>query len=120
MAICLGNRKCQEKAACKKRCKSFFPSQKTLRKGCESLCKTGYTGFDKDEYLCSGKYADQSAVMLEFGYDPCLYNGPDFEDVLDPTDTAGQAEENFNRLMPVYLFLGVLILIALGVLFFKR
>lgn len=120
MAICLGNKRCQAKAACKKRCKSYFPSQKTLRKGCENLCKTGSTDFEKNQYLCSGKYVDEQAVMFEFGYDPCLASGPTIEETFDPTDTAGQAERNFERMQPVFIGLGVLILIALGVLFFKN
>ena len=118
MAICFNNAKCKAKASCKKRCKSFFPSQKTLRQGCESLCKTGITGFTKDDYLCSGKYASEAAVMLEFGYDPC-FGGQTLEEVLDPTDTAGQAEENFKRLTPVFVALGALILIALFILLKK-
>ncbi|PHN06165.1 hypothetical protein [Flavilitoribacter nigricans] len=120
MAWCFNNKKCQAKDACRKRCKSFFPGQKTLRKGCESLCKTGFTDFGKEEYLCSGKYVDEAAVMLEFGYDPCLTSGPTIPDILDPTDTAGQAERNYERLEPVYIGLGLLIVIALGVLFFKK
>lgn len=120
MAICLGNKKCQAKDACKKRCKSYFPGQKTLRQGCENLCKSGVTDFDREVYLCSGQYVDEQAVMFEFGYDPCLTSGPTIEETYDPMDTAGQVQDNFQRLTPVFIALGALIVIALGVLFFKK
>ena len=107
---------CGKVCKCKKRCKGAFPTNKALRKGCEAVCKTD-SNLDVTNYVCGGYGVSEQEIMLTFGYDPCK-DGIGLADVLDPLDSAGQAQAQQEEMKPI-IFAGIgLVLVALIVLLF--
>ncbi|MEZ4991897.1 MAG: hypothetical protein R2824_15860 [Saprospiraceae bacterium] len=109
---------CGKKCECKRRCKSWFGLQPDLERACKNACK-GNTGLTKEQFQCSGKYVDEAALILAYGYDPCS-GGVSAVDVLDPTGSAEYEAEKMDSLQGTFLILGLLILAGLGVLYFMR
>ncbi|MEO0341156.1 MAG: hypothetical protein AAF242_18320 [Bacteroidota bacterium] len=82
-----------------------------MEKGCKKLCGTGKTEFSKQEYLC-GKYVDEELLILAYGYDPCE-GGISMQEVLDPLDSAGDEQRDFERYQDVLIVGGALVFIAI-------
>ena len=117
MGFCIGGKACRRQA-CKERCKSWYGLQPDLLKACKNACK-GNSSLSKDEFQCSGKYVDEQALILAYGYDPCA-GGVSIDQVLDPLDSQGQASEKLESLSGTFLLLGVLIIAGLSVLYYMR
>lgn len=111
---------CGKTCECKRRCKSWFSSQPDTERACKNACKDN-SGLTREEYLCSGNYADQAAYILQYGFDPCPGDGINFENtVVDPGGTqADQRAEQWQRMAPVLLVLLVFVGWALSV-YLKR
>lgn len=106
---------CGKKCQCKRDCKSWFSGMPSLVKSCKNACKGNKT-LGKDDFLCSGNYVDQRNVILQFGYDPCMNDDIGFEDTL-AGQASGQSGEQWDRLKPIFLGLGVLIITSLIILY---
>lgn len=109
---------CGKKCECKRRCKSWFGLQPDLEKACKNACKSN-TSLTKEQFQCSGQYVDEQALILAYGYDPCA-GGVTAEDVLDPLGTQEYEAEKLDSMKGTFLILGLLILAALGVLYYVR
>ena len=109
---------CGKRCQCKRRCKSWYGLQPDLEKACKNACK-GNEALTKDLFQCSGKYVDEQAVILAYGYDPCS-GGVTIEQVLDPTGSEEYEAEKLDSLKSTFLILGILIAAGLGTLYFIR
>lgn len=103
---------CGRKCECRRRCKSYFSDTPDLERGCSKACSDNW-GLNREYYLCSGKYIDQQQFMLAYGYDPCPNDNITLTDVLDPTDSFERNQENIDNLKPVFLGLGLVVLISI-------
>ena len=117
MGFCIGGNACR-RLACKERCKSWYGLQPDLEKACKNACK-GNSSLTKEDFQCSGKYVDEQALILAYGYDPCA-GGVSVEEILDPLDSQGQAAEKLESLSGTFLLLGILIMAGLAVLYYMR
>ena len=102
---------CGKKCKCKRNCKSWFGLQPDLERACINACKNN-TGLQKDQFLCSGQYVDEAVIIGAYGYDPCS-GGISVEDYLDPLDDREGDQAKLKNLMPVYIGLGLLILVGI-------
>ncbi len=102
---------CGKKCRCKQNCKSWFGLQPDLERACVNACKSN-SGLSRDEFLCSGKYIDEEVLIGAYGYDPCE-GGVSIEDYLDPLGDRENDKEKLKSLMPVYIGLGILILVGI-------
>lgn len=107
---------CGKNCKCTQKSKGFFPGQPDLQKGYRNAC-IGNNALSKEDYLCSGKYADERVVMLAYGYDPCA-SGASIQDVLDPTNSIEREQENLQNLKPLFIILGAAVLVGLVAFFF--
>ena len=55
---------------------------------------------------------DEQALILSYGYDPCL-GGVEMSDVLDPLDTAGDEQRDFERYQDVLVIGAALVFVAI-------
>ncbi len=118
MAFCIG-RKCRNINACQNRCRGWFASQPDLERGCRKACKTDYD-LTKGDFLCSGKWLDQAAVMGAYGYDPCPGLGIELQDYLDPTGQRQAEAEQAKNVEPWLLIGAALIVVGLMVIVVLR
>ncbi len=102
---------CSHKCQCRRRCKSWFSLTPEVEKGCRKLCGTGKTEFTKEDYLCGG-YQDEELLILAYGYDPCQ-GGVTMQDVLDPLDSAGDEQRDFERYQDVLIVGAALVFVAI-------
>jgi hypothetical protein len=103
---------CGPACRCRQRARGLFPGMPDLERGYANACKVAGQ-LSKEEYLCSGKYADERMVMLAYGYDPCAGTGPSFDELLDPTGSAEREQQTLDKLRPVFLVLAVAVVIGL-------
>lgn len=102
---------CGKTCKCTQKSKGFFPGQPDLQKGYRNAC-IGNNSLSKEDYLCSGKYVDEKVIMLAYGYDPCA-GGVNIGQVLDPTNSAEREQENLKQLTPLFIVLGVAVVVGL-------
>jgi hypothetical protein len=107
---------CGKACKCKRRCKGWFGQQPDLERQCKNACKTK-EDLTREDFLCSGDWVDEQVVMGFYGYDPCSTSGPTLDDFTGQTKDDERNEEKLNRLMPVFLGLGLLIMGALFILY---
>lgn len=74
---------------------------------------------NRDKFLCSGNYADQQSIILQLGYDPCIDDEIDFEDTV-AGQAAGSSDRQWERLQPIFIGLGLLIVVALAIVYLIR
>lgn len=106
---------CGKKCKCRRRCKSYFSEQPDLERACRKACSNDH-GLNREKFLCSGKYIDEAQYILSYGHDPCPNSPITVEDVLDPTNSYEKEMAWFEEMKPIYLGIGIAILIALGML----
>ena len=108
------------KTQCRRRCKSWFSLQPDIERACKNLCKTGRTEFTKDEFLCKEGVLDEEVLILAYGYDPCE-GGASIEDVLDPLDSRGEEDRDFERYKGVIgIGAGLLVLAIIAMIIILR
>ncbi|WP_156825923.1 hypothetical protein [Lewinella cohaerens] len=74
---------------------------------------------NKDKFLCSGNIVDQQIIISSLGYDPCLGDDIDFGDTV-AGQVAGADDRQWERLQPIFLGLGLLIIAALTIVYVIR
>lgn len=109
---------CGKVCKCKNRCESYFPGIPFLIDACKSACK-GDSSMNRDKFLCSGNFVDQQSIILQLGYDPCLGDEIDFGDTV-AGQAAGADDRQWERLQPIFLGLGLLIVAALAIVYVIR
>jgi hypothetical protein len=109
---------CGDKCQCKRRCKSWFSGMPSMEDACKNACK-GNAALTKEGFLCSGQYVDQLNFLSQYGYDPCTGDDIDFDDTAAGM-AAGQSDEQWQRLQPILIGLGILIAAGLAVLFIAK
>lgn len=89
-------------------------------RACQNACK-GNPNIQKDDFLCSGNYADQRAFIIQYGFDPCPGDDITVENtVIDPEGALSEREnEKWERLRPVLGVLAILVFVALFILYRK-
>jgi len=102
---------CGKACKCTQKAKGFFPGQPDLQKGFRNACIANES-LSKQDYMCGGKYVDERVVMLAYGYDPCA-GGASIPDILDPTKSAEREDANIRQLTPLFIVLGVAVVIGL-------
>jgi hypothetical protein len=117
MGFCIGGKACRRQD-CKERCKSWYGLQPDLEKACKNACKSN-SSLTKEQFQCSGKYVDEQALILAYGYDPCN-GGVSIDQVLDPTGSSVYQAEKLESLSNTFLLLGILIAAGLAVLYYLR
>lgn len=100
------------KTQCRRRCGSWFSLTPEVERSCRKLCNTGRTEFTKEEFLCKEGVIDEELLIMAFGYDPCE-GGIGIEDVLDPLDTAGDEQRDFDRYKDVLVVGAALVVLAI-------
>jgi len=103
---------CGRKCECRRRCKSYFSDMPDVERGCIKACSDN-RDLSREDYLCSGQYIDQQQFMLSYGYDPCPNDGITMPDVLDPTNSFERGQKNISQLMPVFLGIGLVVVIGI-------
>jgi hypothetical protein len=74
---------------------------------------------NRDKFLCSGNYADQQSIILQLGYDPCIDDDIGFEDTI-AGQAAGASDQQWERLQPIFIGLGLLIVASLAIVYVIR
>ena len=97
----------------KRRCKSWFSLTPEVERACVKQCQSGNTEFTKDDFLCKSGSVDEPAFILAYGYDPCPNSGYDVLDVLDPGDTAGDEQRDFDRYKDVLVVGAAIVVLAI-------
>lgn len=108
---------CGKKCRCQRRGKSYFSGQPDLERAFSKACD-GNTDLERDDFLCSGKYMDQRAIILNYGYDPCVGDNITVQNVLDPTNQRDENNADFKSSLPVIGVIGGLIAVGIIVLYF--
>ena len=103
--------KAKKRRLCRRRCNSWFSLQPEVKLGCRARCNAGDTEFAKQDYLCGGD-VDEQLLIMAYGYDPCE-GGVSLQDVIDPLDTAGAGERNFEQYQDVLVVGAAILFIAI-------
>jgi hypothetical protein len=105
---------CGDRCKCKRRGKGYFSGMPELERGFGKACDAK-PSLTREEYLCSGKFIDEAQVMLMYGFDPCS-GGKNWDQVLDPGNTREENNQDFQSSKPIFIGLGVLIVVGLLIL----
>jgi len=115
MGICVGGKACRRQK-CKDRCRSWFSGMPEVERACKNLCKDN-SSFEKNEFLCSGKYYDHTLLIPKYGIDFCPDVGIGLDEFLDPLQDRKREDEQVGQYSNVLGVGAVLVVIALFVLY---
>lgn len=102
---------CGKRCECRRRAKSWFSEQPDMERAAIKACSDD-SSLTREKFLCSGQYVDQQTYMLSYGHDPCPNDDITMDAVLDPSNSFEKEQEWFDDMLPVFLGMGVILLVA--------
>lgn len=112
MGFCIGGSWCR-KQKCRDRCKGWFGMQPDVERQCKKACSTDQS-FDKQTFLCSGKYAEQEVLMLAYGYDPCKGDDVTIGELLDPAGNNEEEAGKFDKYKGLIFIVAAIMLLVIA------